>query len=460
MADLEPITREEMLLDGQDLEPITRKEMFIKRIYDKTQVIPEPITREEMFLKKAGEGGSDVDIEQLNVSSNGTYSEQGKAYSPVIVEVPQPTITKLTATENRTYTAPSGIAYDEVDVNVPLPSNAYLLKDLSGLPADIATFTDGSSLPMPKLEVAIEPIQEGSGDPSPTNIRPISGWSAVDVGVAGKNLLNANTSYNVVVNTTWINTPCDLPKGTYTFSYKPSSEDGQITFNVYNEQNERIYNAPSITNSSHEVTFTIDERASKISSYSNSALTISEIQIEKGSTATTYEPYNPNSETITIQLGDTYYGAKLDVVSGVLTVDRVEVDLGSMYWNYSASDLRFYNTALANAKAVTNVSDVMNGLCDHYKTVAYRYINATSEEDGIIGMFTSGTTNYLAVKDTRYTSSSDFTNAVSGTKLVYELATPIEIQLTPTPVNSLEGVNNIWADCGEIINGQYFSKGE
>ncbi len=322
MPELEPITREEKLLDGQDLEPITRREMFIKRIYDKTQTIPEPITREEYFLKKAGEGsGGDITIEQLTVTANGTYQEEGKAYSPVVV-------------------------------NVPTPENSYQLKSIENTPTPIATF-NASALPMPSLKIGIEPVQEGSGDPSPTNKRPISG----------------HTEANVVVSPT------------------TDAEDGN---------------------------------------------------------------------TYTIDLGGTRYGCTLDVVSGELVVDRVEVDLGSMYWNYSASDLRFYNTALANVKAVPNVSDVMNGLCSHYKTVAYRYINATSEEDGIIGMFTSGTTNYLAVKDTRYTSSSDFTNAVSGTKLVYELATPQTYQLTPTAVKSLLGTNNIWADTGDVIEGSYF----
>lgn len=43
-----------------DLEPITRKEQFIKRIYDKTQEVPDPITREEWFLNKAGEGAKVV----------------------------------------------------------------------------------------------------------------------------------------------------------------------------------------------------------------------------------------------------------------------------------------------------------------------------------------------------------------------------------------------------------------
>ncbi|MBO4863859.1 MAG: hypothetical protein J5517_05815 [Eubacterium sp.] len=89
---MDAVTREEKLLDGQDLEPITRKEQFIKKIYDNTQVTPEPITREEYFLKKAGEsgGGGSVTVEQLRVTENGEYSESGKAYSPVIVEVPTP----------------------------------------------------------------------------------------------------------------------------------------------------------------------------------------------------------------------------------------------------------------------------------------------------------------------------------------------------------------------------------
>ncbi|MGJ1042708.1 hypothetical protein ACR77V_12790, partial [Staphylococcus epidermidis] len=118
MSDLTPITREESLLDGEDLEPITRKEQFIKCIYDKTQEVPTPITREEWFLKKAGEGTSPVEIEQLNATENGTYSEQGKAYSPVIVEVPQTTVESLNITENGTYTAPSGKAYSPIEVNV------------------------------------------------------------------------------------------------------------------------------------------------------------------------------------------------------------------------------------------------------------------------------------------------------------------------------------------------------
>ena len=167
--------------------------MYIKHIYDKTQTIPsKPITRKEVLLEKAGQGGgSDVTIKRLSVTANGTYSEQNTAYNPVIVNVPKTPLSKLTVTENGTYTAPAGTGYDEVAVDVPLPSNAYLLKDIEDV--DIASFSDGASLPMTSLKVGIEPIQEGSGDPSPENVRPISGHTEANVSVVGKNLFDKNT---------------------------------------------------------------------------------------------------------------------------------------------------------------------------------------------------------------------------------------------------------------------------
>ena len=39
---------------------------------------------------------------------------------------------------------------------------------------------------------------------------------------------------------------------------------------------------------------------------------------------------------------------------------------------------------------------------------------------------------------------------MSGVQLCYELATPIEITLTPTQIDTLLGENNIWADTGDI----------
>lgn len=60
------------------------------------------------------------------------------------------TVEGLSVTENATYTAPEGKAYSPVVVNVPLPSNAYLKETASTYP--IAP----SLLPLPKAEVTFE----------------------------------------------------------------------------------------------------------------------------------------------------------------------------------------------------------------------------------------------------------------------------------------------------------------
>ena len=54
---------------------------------------------------------------------------------------------------------------------------------------EIVSFETDSENVFSKLQVGLEPVQEGSGDPSPTNVRPIRGHSEVDVNVVGKNFL-------------------------------------------------------------------------------------------------------------------------------------------------------------------------------------------------------------------------------------------------------------------------------
>ena len=372
MPELEPITREEMFLDGQDLEPITREEMFIKRIYDKTQVVPEPITRHEMFLKKAGEGGSDIDVVQLTVTENGTYSEQGKAYSPVIV-----------------------------DVSAPLPENAYLIKDAEA-PADIVTFNDGQALPMPSLQIGINAVQSGSGDPSPSNVRPISGFTEGNVSVSGKNLfgLNESPQNNTYLNNNgvetstigWILSDWIMVNPNTTFIFNPNTTEGDSAKHGFYDVNKNFISAIN----SGLRTFTTPSNCYFMRfSYRN---TSDNIQLEIGSTATTYEPYNGHTTTISWEdeVG-TVYGGALDVVSGELTVTD----------GYIAS---------------------YNG-----ETLPSTWI---SDRD----VYAEGTT------------------PTTGAEVVYELATPTTYQLSPTAVASLLGENNVWADCGQILEGSYFSK--
>jgi len=58
----------------------------------------------------------------------------------------------------------------------------------------IAHFTDGAdNIPMKDVKVAIEPVQEGSGDPSPDNVRSISGWTGCVISHSGADMTNPTT---------------------------------------------------------------------------------------------------------------------------------------------------------------------------------------------------------------------------------------------------------------------------
>ena len=69
----------------------------------------------------------------------------------------------------------------------------YPLKTLSGNPISWEASDKEYLFPV----VSLEPKQAGTGDPSPENVRPISGWDEVTVNVRGKNLWTTDISYPV-----------------------------------------------------------------------------------------------------------------------------------------------------------------------------------------------------------------------------------------------------------------------
>ena len=223
---------------------------------------------------------------------------------------------------------------------------AFIVKSASG---QIASFNDGADdVPMKSVKVAIVPKQSGSGDPSPTNVRPITGW----------------TDINVIVSPT------------------TTASDGTTT---------------------------------------------------------------------PVPLGQTVYGGELDVVSGVLALTHIGVDMGSLSWGkYTQAPGYYFAVAPQNmpqpAKAPTYASEVADILCSCYKTDTARHVYIDQVQN-TIGIFTNGS---LLAQDTTYSTEQAFKTGVTGQTLVYELATPTTVQLTPTQVATLLGTNNVWADCGSV----------
>jgi len=161
----------------------------------------------------------------------------------------------------------------------------------------------------------------------------------------------------------------------------------------------------------------------------------------KDSTDTTQETY-------TTPFNQTVYGGTLDVLTGELMITHGIVDLGDLNWQYQSSSTRFMTTDLSNSiKNVYNPSIIKcEGLNPNVSPVSARDIDAT------ICPYSNG---YIYACLFQYTDATAFKTAMSGIHLVYELATPTTISLTPQTVKSLVGENHIQASTGDVTECKF-----
>lgn len=154
--------------------------------------------------------------------------------------------------------------------------------------------------------------------------------------------------------------------------------------------------------------------------------------------------------TYTINLGSTVYGGMLDVTKGILTVTHTLLDMGSVDWVKSAVDDYSVYYYIPSDK-----DDTFDFICSCFNAVEKTRTNLSDLE---IGTYNStNAMNRLTVRYDAISTVADFKTAVTGQYVVYKLATPIVIQLTPTEVVTLLGENNIYANSGDV-EVEYFTE--
>lgn len=299
-------------------------------------------------------------------------------------------------------------------------------------PANPLSFTTDSEQVARSTLITFEPIQAGSGDPSPENVRAISGHEKIELKVTGKNLVegkivgynissegvtNASASYDlhyakVIKGTIYVLSADEIVYAFY--EAKPSS--GSQSYN----QSRTVGSGASFT---APITGYVAFRSS--TGYATA-------QLELGSTATAYEPYNPATD-ITLNLPETLYGFVADVEKGEVTVTHKIVDMGDLEWNYRADDGGTFRASISDKKV-----GLENIVCEIYKNTSEAYTDMPNLS--IRGR--SNVAELIYVKDTTYgTDSSAFATGVTGKYIAYELATPYTLHLTPHQVRLLLGAN-------------------
>ena len=313
-----------------------------------------------------------------------------------------------------------------------------------------ASFTTDGSVPLASLIADITAYQSGSGDPSPSNVRPITGYSGVNIWRTGKNLVDmprmcegGNISYNSVRLTAsysdGVLTGVVQNNGSYTRDITvtmaaanqialPKGFSGYLTMSFYHEgmlpnssnilraQLRYANNTTSFGNTAYNSTRYVMSTGSLswatgrtisglyLAATYNASASIGDIikfwdlQVEHADsnpTATDYEAANISTYPITFPDGMTVYGGYVDVLHGTLTVTHGEI----------AS----YNAETINEPWISSMD-----------------------------VYTAGGT------------------PTTGAQVVYPLTVPVQYQLTPIAISSLAGQTHIWADTGNVTLG-YFS---
>lgn len=332
-------------------------------------------------------------------------------------------------------------------------------KTIKGNPV---TFSDGIDIAAKNVTVTIEPSQEGTGDPSPENVRPLIGFDEVDVDVTGKNLFNGKNVYTdfyvsdvsftipsggyyrdiftalygqrVRVPQEYINKLPFLNTGTYTISWENS--EAQLCVNKVNTDGTAIV-LKDWFSSGDTITLTEPSRITMRRRDSNAAETFNNLQIEKGATATPYEPFGTSTP---ISLGRTVYGGVLDVTNGKLTLTY-----GYQQFDGTEENISFLSGVfrLGVSPIAKNWSTTISNIYKSRVSAAASLPNSCVGNDGKVWTIYDEDDPLYGDVNAYKTYLAQLYADGTPLEVAYPLATPEVIDLTPTEIDMLLGYNTI-----------------
>lgn len=304
----------------------------------------------------------------------------------------------------------------------------------------IATFNTSLALPLVSLKVEIKP-QQASGTPTPSSPLPITGFTGANITHIGINQWDEQWENGEISPTGTVN-PSESSICSKNFNRcKPNT-----TYYFRNTANVAFYdiNQTFISRSYiHNNTATTPVNAYYFKFDNRSMATYNiDISINYPSTDTSYHAYTGTTYPISWQTeAGTVYGGYVDWELGKLVIDCQIIDGGDLTWFYQSE----YNVFYDKTFTIKDNSTFM--LCDIYEFKGSIY-RMTDKSCGYIF------TKRIAVMDSTYNGDeSAFQMAMSGHKFVYQLATPIEIDLPTTMPNTIKtrgGTESIFADCGDV----------
>lgn len=365
---------------------------------------------------------------------------------------------------------------DQID---DLFSRSFVYREKSG---SIVTFDcPSTSQTIPEVTAEIVAVQSGSGDPSPTNVRPFSGWSAVNRYRTGKNKIpvtcdtqtkqgvtytvyknedsevtrihaqgtaTANHSFSVVDGYNASN-PFMLKAGSYWFKGISDGVSGQFDFNI-RKQGESSDIVQITDKKSLELSEDTYFQSCYLYVYSGAIVDIDIYPMVwlKSEPNDDFAPYN--GEVYTTQLKDgqgnpmTCYGGQLENVNGQQTL-KDDYVFYTFTGNESGSTYGTGGFYLTTGIPVSITR--MDGMCD-IATMITTSANLENNQ-GVVANGSAGVGN-VAFKFENVTTLTELKTLIAGHTVRLKRSTPVEIPQDNLSISSQSGVNNLWADTGDV----------
>ena len=329
-------------------------------------------------------------------------------------------------------------------------------EDVSGNPIEI---TYAAAAPMIKCVSSITGYQNGTGTPSPDNIRPIVAYTEGEIEVGGFNRWDEeweegtlNPQGGTQDNNVDLRSKnfCKVDSGaTYCFSIV-TALTGMIRYVFWYDADKNFISYHKFTtpttvapNNAKYFKLVVQSYIRILTTYRNNIC----FNISDTSRDGTYEPYTSTTHTTTYP--SAIYRGSEDVVNGEVTNYMPVIDLGDLAWvkNTTIEIDRYYATipGMKSASAYT----VANIISSSFGTVSLSDMNNNLLKDVIAGYTTQV---YISTERGKYATETDFKTAMSGVQVAYELDTPTTTPVTPTnlPIRTLNGYNHIESSTGAL----------
>ena len=346
---------------------------------------------------------------------------------------------------------------------------------------NVASFDDGSDgMLIKSLVVNINPTQDLHGYDAPwpagceTNKTPLPSLQGYWAGTDG----------TFVSNQKWVATEKIAAKASTTYTLASSYTSRSIAIAQY--KIDGSYDKSLATTHTNNYTFTTSADCASIGisiaggasgAVNITPSAITDLRLTIGSSDVPYKPYKntceivghtgttishsgadtSNPETISVNWqssAGTVYKGSIDVASGELIITSAGKHFSDLTWAKNANLTHCFNGAgFTERKQRIFSYDNPDCLCDTYPWYNSNDPNGLNEDVPYgIALSDSDYRIITYIVDNRFSTVKEFTTSFETHDpfFVCPLKEPLRVQLTPQEIECFMGVNNIWADAGDV----------